>query len=236
MSNVEPGSPADAGGHSFLNSGLVKTGLLYVVLLAGGLWHILSWFQSAMTWLAAPLIMAIAGWVIFEASRGEMSANRRWWLWLAFVFVASIALEWVGVKTGKVFGDYHYGSVLKPFIGPVPLAIGFAWILMTLSGLALAQRALRDRAGEQIFAAAGLTAFFMLIFDLFMESAAMRLDYWQWANGVVDLANYRVWFVGGFIFTWLGLKFKALPKRIPSLAIHAYFAQLLYFILVNLSH
>ena len=74
----------------------------------------------------------------------------------------------------------------------------------------------------------------MTAFDILMEPAAMALNYWNWENGVVPFQNYLAWFVLSFIFTYTGLKLKAISFKIPSIPVHAYFAQLAYFLIVSI--
>ena len=77
-----------------------------------------------------------------------------------------------------------------------------------------------------------LTALLMVCFDLLMEPAAIKLDYWTWISGHIPLQNYLVWFGLGFIFATIGLQTGVLRRPLPQIAIHFYFAQLAYFGLV----
>ena len=47
----------------------------------------------------------------------------------------------------------------------------------------------------------------MVCFDLLMEPAAVKLDYWTWLNGHIHLRNYLVWF---------GLEFHLCDNRFTS--------------------
>jgi uncharacterized membrane protein len=68
-----------------------------------------------------------------------------------------------------------------------------------------------------------------------MEPAAMKLGYWTWHDGIVPWRNYLAWFVFGFILSYIGLRLGLLMEKSSSLAVHAYVAQLGYFMLVKLS-
>jgi putative membrane protein len=227
--------------------------LLYILLFAGGLWHVLGIFQTAMRILAAPLIIALTLLLCVEyfrslgAEAGRNGALRngqpvrfdqrlsKFVWWSVAVIVSSFLIELAGVKTGVIFGAYEYGKTLQPTIMDVPLAIGFAWLGMIVSSAALSQRLLSSRLAGNPHGMALAIALLMVIFDFFMEPAAMRLGYWSWRDGVVPLQNYLAWFVLGYVFSYIGLRLGLFRQRQPALAMHAYFAQLVYFIMVMLA-
>jgi len=225
--------------------------LLYLLLLAGGLWHALDVLQDKMRLLASPTIALICLLLCFDRIRvfeeggarranGEREALRskhlkqKFLLWGVFVIVASFLLEFIGVQTGVIFGAYVYLEALRPVVSNVPIAIGFAWLEMILSSIALAQRITYSRTKSH-FLVALLAAVFMVIFDLFMEPAAMKLGYWQWAENSIPARNYFAWFVFGGIFSYIGVRLGLFKRKISTVAVHAYFAQLLYFLIVNVS-
>lgn len=136
----------------------------------------------------------------------------------AFVslFFLGMAVEWVGVRTGLLFGTYAYGDLLGPKLDGVPLLIGGNWFLVLIGSLGLVIR-VRDHltgwsryqvgrigAASQKFiiplSAAGVATFF----DRFMEPAAMRLGFWSWAAGNVPVYNYICWFLLSFLAFWWG--------------------------------
>ncbi|MDZ7319951.1 MAG: hypothetical protein ONB11_12390, partial [candidate division KSB1 bacterium] len=79
---------------------------LYFFLFAGGLWHVLGVFQTLMRLLAAPLLIALS--IIAFAVTFKILPDQkfRWRLlgWSILVIIASFWIEWLGVKTGKIFG------------------------------------------------------------------------------------------------------------------------------------
>ena len=79
-----------------------------------------------------------------------------------------------------------------------------------------------------------LVALLMVCFDLLMEPAAVKLDYWKWTNNHIPLRNYLMWFGLSFIFTTIGLYTGLFRRLLPTIAVHFYFAQLIYFGLVVL--
>lgn len=216
----------------------MKTFALYFFLLAGGLWQWLGVLQDVMRITAGPVVMLLAIWVLIEYLRLHHADSpdnwkQRVYIWSAVVVVSTFLIEYAGVVTGKVFGAYEYGPTLQPQLLAVPISIGFAWLGMLLSSAAIMQKLLGDRQISDILFAAGI-ALFMVLFDLVMEPAAVALNYWNWFGETIPIQNYAAWFAIGFLLALLGLKNGALRKEQPTLAIHAYMAQLLYFAIVLL--
>ncbi|MCF7805408.1 MAG: carotenoid biosynthesis protein [Candidatus Marinimicrobia bacterium] len=205
----------------------IKLTTLYLLLGAGGLWHLLGLFQSAMAWLAGPLLIGLGVWTAWEWYH-TLSENQRWRYigWATFVIAGSFLLEWIGVKTGVVFGEYHYGTVLQPQVAGVPVAIGFAWLTVMLSSTAVVGRL---RSGMRGWGLVIGGALFMVTFDVILELAAMKLGYWEWEGVLVPIRNYVAWFAGGLIFLSIGDLLKIFPSKIPKILMHMYFAQILYF-------
>lgn len=216
--------------------------LLYVFLLAGGLWHVLGVLQKEMRLLAAPMIVMLCLLLCFEYlcqlrdnATSSNHASQRFVLWSVFVLIGGFCIELAGVKTGIIFGSYFYGKTLQPALWEIPLAIGFAWLGMIISAAVISQRLLPARFSRRPFLIAVCIALLMVVFDVFMEPAAMKLGYWAWHNGVVPWRNYLAWFVFGFILSYIGLRLGLLMEKSSPLAVHAYVAQLGYFLLVKLA-
>jgi putative membrane protein len=75
-------------------------------------------------------------------------------------------------------------------------------------------------------------ALLMTFFDFMMEPAAIKLGYWTWIEVEVPLQNYVAWFILGGLLAGLGYKMGLFKSKHPPLAVHIYFAQLIYFILI----
>jgi len=232
-SNVAQTSPAAAGQTRQARCLRYKIIVLYILLLAGGLWHMLGVLQTTMRVLAAPLLIALCLLLCFDYLHEQ--PNRKFIFWSIFVCVTCFFIELIGVKTGAIFGSYFYGTTLQPTIWNIPVAIGFAWLAMLISAAVMAQYLLPARFYETPFIAASSIAAFMVIFDLFMEPAATKLGYWTWKSENIPLQNYLAWFAFGFILSYIGLRLGLFIKKSSSLALHAYIAQLGYFVLVSLS-
>jgi hypothetical protein len=231
--------------------------LLYILMVAGGLWHILNVLQTAMRLLAAPMIILVALWAAFRYDQrlrrmqsggtasyippvhtSEPSLTRRFHLWNVFVAVFCFVLEYVGVKTGLVFGRYAYTDVLIPAFNGVPLAISFAWLGMLLCSFGITQRLTTPKTS--IWLRSLLVAVCMTIFDVCMEPVAVKLNYWQWleptgnALFVAPINNYVVWFLTSYGLGFLAMRQGLFAVAMPKFAFHGYWAQLLYFAMVAL--
>ena len=203
---------------------------LYFLLLAGGLWHALGWFQTAMRALAGAMLAGIALLLALDMAR-RVEDKRRFALWALLVLAGGFGAEAAGVATGRIFGHYSYSGLLGPKWLDVPLAIAPAWLAIQISSLAVAQRTLRRETAHRIW----LTALLMVLFDAVMEPAAVKLGYWTWAGGGVPLRNALAWGLFGLLFSACARILGLLHTRMSTLGMHAYAAQMGYFCLALLN-
>ena len=211
----------------------LKIGALYLLLGAGGLWHVLGVFQDVMHVLASPVMFGLGIWLFWECWRMYPRDERPKFAIVSIgVILVSFGIEWLGVRTGEIFGSYAYGQTLRPSIGGVPISIGCAWFVMLIASTAVAQKIIPKALTGNPFKLAFLVAALMLCFDLLMEPAAVKLGYWMWLENRVPLQNYLVWFGLSFIFATIGLQTGLFRRQLPKIAVHAYSAQLIYFGLV----
>ena len=216
----------------------VKIGVLYLLLGAGGLWHVLGVFQKVMQVLASPIMIGLGVWLFWECWRIYPRHERsKFAITSIGIVVVSFGIEWLGVRTGQIFGSYLYGQTLQPSIDGIPISIGSAWFVMLIVSTAVAQKiAPKSLADDFRFKIAFLVALLMVCFDLLMEPAAVKLGYWTWMNDHIPLQNYLTWFGLSFIFAVIGFQVGVFRQQLPRIAFHFYFAQLLYFGLVSLSN
>ncbi len=215
----------------------VKVSLLYILMMFGGIWHILGYFETIMHVMAAPLIIGIGLWLFYEnfLLLDDIRRRIRFIQWSIFVVIFTIFIEWVGVRTGLIFGEYSYGPTLFPFIDDVPISIGFAWLGMLLASIALSQKIFPEFTAGKVASTALISGVLMTVFDAFMEPAAVALNYWTWSGATVPMQNYAAWFIISLLLTLAGLKAGLFKKQLSIYGVHAYVAQLIYFILVYFS-
>lgn len=144
------------------------------------------------------------------------------WLWVNFgvrgallgtaIFAAGVALEYVGVLTGAPFGAYRYTGVLAPELpGGVPLAIGFAWLMIVVGGLYTARLLIGVGSGRGEarpwlgWVACLLGAALAVGLDFLLEPVAYHVKhYWEWqgiAEGYygVPWSNFITWFAAALL-------------------------------------
>lgn len=204
--------------------------VLYILLGAGGLWHLLGVFGTTMRVLAGPLIIFMGVWIGWEYRAQVSAGNRtRLYLWMVGVVVGTFLLEWIGIATGVIFGSYRYEDTLQPQVFMVPVAIGFAWLTVLLGAQTLARLVLgRFRFWISLLLPV-VGGFFMVGFDFLLEPAAQQLGYWSWSGGAVPVRNYLVWFFAGVIILTIGQMAQVFPQRPVRFAGHTYIAQVMYF-------
>jgi putative membrane protein len=143
------------------------------------------------------------------------------------VFMAGFMFEALGVATGKIFGEYTYGSVLGIKLWDTPLMIGINWLMLTCTTWDLAGR-IRARKAFRVLAASGL----MVVLDLLLEPVAMKMGMWSWAHNAIPFRNYIAWFLISGIFFSLAAVLKIEFRNKISVAL--WFILFIFFLLLNL--
>jgi len=193
---------------------------------AGVIFHV---FEITRTWmlLLTPFVLLIIGILVILPL--VESHFKPIYLWILSTYLVTFFLEWLGVKTGLVFGSYIYGSTLGLAFDGVPLIIGYNWVLVICGAIQVAVK-LTDNPWFQSLIAALLA----LGFDIILEPVAIRLDYWHWAGNVIPLQNYIAWFTIALVFA--GVYFLFFHKKSPLKGPFSYLllVQTLFFLGLNL--
>jgi putative membrane protein len=118
----------------------------------------------------------------------------------AVIFLASWFVEYWGVSTGIPFGKYSYTHVLWPLIGGVPLAISFAWFIVSVNSLLAARYLLKNTSEAAAIAAASVL---VLATDILLEPFASFINsFWIWELSVIPIQNFLSWFITGLLFVF----------------------------------
>jgi putative membrane protein len=155
------------------------------------------------------------------------NSDQRLLVWAICTYVLTFFIEALGVATGMVFGEYHYGKgMLFQWLG-VPFVIALNWTLLILAVNDLAAR----RSANPIIASffAGLM---IVVYDWFIEPVAMALDYWQWAGNHIPTQNYLAWGLVAFAASF-PLNYYRIRFRHPLLSLYL-IVQLIYFIVLQI--
>jgi putative membrane protein len=132
--------------------------------------------------------------------------------------------EVAGVKTGLLFGDYAYGSILGPKVAAVPLIMGLNWVLMIYGGLAIA-----SRTAPGIIPICLLSAVLVTASDIIIEQFAIMTGMWTWSAGDPPIRNYVGWFFVSFILSLI--YYRKVKSGKGKVAIHIFVYQMILFIL-----
>jgi len=115
------------------------------------------------------------------------------------IFAVSFWVEWWGVNTGILFGNYIYTDVLQPKLLGVPIAIMFAWFAVSSSCFAWVTYIFK---GNSLFTIALVSTSLILASDILLEPFASFVNnFWMWESFKIPVQNFITWFVLGFTFS-----------------------------------
>lgn len=144
------------------------------------------------------------------------------------LMVLGFLVEWLGVKTGWVFGSYAYGSVLGPKLFDVPLIIGVNWAMLALICHGMAHFFVPHQWGSIFLGAALMTGM-----DFLMEPVAVANGYWHWKDGIIPVYNYVCWFVVAWIAN--ALIHRVSLTKMNNISLVLFLVLNLFFLIQNLT-
>ncbi|WNS42606.1 carotenoid biosynthesis protein [Paenibacillus sp. MMS20-IR301] len=136
----------------------------------------------------------------WSVSKEGFRCNIPIWYAAGLIWLGGMAVEWVGVHTGKLFGEYSYSTVLGPLLSGVPVTLGFAWIAVVCNAALISYdfglRGLRLR----LLRAAQVGCWTVLL-DLVLDPVAHARGFWNWEGGggfyYVPWSNFGGWLIAG---------------------------------------
>ena len=174
----------------------------------------------------------------------RQTTSRSFIYFFVICFFSGILAELVGTKTGLLFGNYAYGTVLGPAIEGVPWIIGINWfIVMYCSGTAihtLMNKLAAGKTGNDLPLSGKLRTLALIIdgatlavfFDWLMEPIAVKLGYWKWlGDGQIPFYNYLCWFVISALLLLLFSKMNFYKNN--KFAVHLLGIQAMFFLLLR---
>ncbi len=179
----------------------------------------------ALYWVALPApgnIGFVLTFTAFSLLHGGLKLGaKRVALFFALTVVISYIMEEVGVRTGLIFGPYHYSDMLGPKLSNVPLLIPLGWFMMIYPSWVVAQALL---SGVNVHRPLGMVALALLAaltmtgWDMVMDPPMIAHGNWIWEQGGpyfgVPLHNYFGWVLNTFlIYLAFDLVDRALTKR-----------------------
>jgi putative membrane protein len=196
-------------------------------------------FNSALFISLTPLNLLVCAALIFWT---QEKINVAFISFCLLAFLVGFAAEYVGIHTGKLFGQYSYGEVLGPKWNDVPYMIGIQWLVTIYCigvGMHMFHQRLINRQPNAYgkfpkwwvtLSLIGDGALLAVLFDWVIEPVAIRLGYWKWADGEIPMLNYYSWWgvsallLGAFHF----LQF----KKQNLFALHLLLIQFMFFLLL----
>ena len=172
-------------------------------------------FQGAVgPWVRLPSLGDIGFtmvFVVFALTHCAMvEGGRRMAIFFGVSAVVSYLMEEAGVRTGLVYGAYHYGPMLGPKLVDVPVLIPLAWFMMIYPSWMVAKVLLE---GLPRYSVAGLTAhavtaaLVMTAWDVEMDPGMVVDGNWVWEKGGayfgVPRHNYVGWLATTFLVYWI---------------------------------
>lgn len=149
----------------------------------------------------------ILGFTVFSLCHcGATLGRRRLVLFFLLTVVISFIDEDVGVRTGLVFGPYHYSDMLGVKLDHVPVLIPLGWFMMIYASWVVAQALLRGADLRRPGSAVVLALFAALVmtgWDMVMDPPVSSHGNWVWEQGGpyfgVPLHNYFGWVMNAFL-------------------------------------
>ena len=178
-------------------------GTMYLILTEA-VWH----------WVKLPGLGNVgftAVFVLFALTHCcAVEGPRRTAAFFAISAVVSYAMEEMGVRTGLVFGAYHYSDLLGAKLGHVPVIIPLAWFMMIYPSWMVGRELLRGintRSVTGLTRLAAVAALVMTGWDVVMDPGMAAAGNWIWENGGayfgVPRRNYLGWLATTFLVYWI---------------------------------
>ncbi len=184
-----------------------------IVFFAVTMYMILA--EAASPWFNLPMLGNI-GFVLFFVLFSvfhcwTIEGPKRMGIFFAISAIVTYAMEEIGVRTGLVFGAYHYSDQLGFKLGHVPILIPLGWFMMIYPSRVVAKallRAIDVRSIPGITVLAASSAMVMTAWDMVMDPAMSVLGRnWVWERGGIYFGvprhNYFGWLVTTFVVYWL---------------------------------
>lgn len=166
----------------------------------------LEWSNSVFI-ITAGVLGVIYFMIHFDMLRGMIISF--------IVFLTTFVVEYYGSSTQFLFGNYTYTDHFAPNVLGVPIAIGFAWVMVIATAHALLMK-LRVQSHLLRALIGGLLA---LVMDLILDPVAFEVkQYWIWHESGfyynIPWTNFFGWFLIAFIIHYI-LSF--IPMKTVSL-------------------
>lgn len=194
--------------------------VIYIIFAVGIVGHMSAEHLPLMLKLTPYTLLFCCVLVFFSLAN---SSDGKIMLWIILTFTFTFVIEVLGVKTGKIFGQYFYGDVLGFAISGVPLIIGFNWVFIILGALAISDKLF----GNNLLIILS-TSVISVAFDIILEPNAIKYGYWNWAENIIPIQNYISWFLIAVIVVFIYIRYHI--KINTNIPMHYFIAQTFFFL------
>lgn len=147
-------------------------------------------------------------------------------VWLVCIGILGYSLEWIGVHTHLLFGDYWYDANMGIQLSSVPLVIACNWVVLVAASAAISRKITSSK-----WLGALLIGTIMTLLDVLIEPVAMRSGFWSWKNDIVPIYNYLCWFLAANLLGYLYLV--KIDEKRNILAETLFYCILVFFLILN---
>jgi uncharacterized membrane protein len=189
--------------------------------------------EAVAPWVSLPGLGNIGFTLVFVLFAVLHCARCHGWRRTGLFFAAAAVVSWLleetGVRTGLVYGPYHYSDLLGFKLGHVPILIPLAWFMMIYPSWMVARAlvcGVDTRSAAGIAALALIAAMVMTAWDTVMDPGMSAAGNWIWEHGGpyfgVPLRNYFGWLLTTFLvyvgagLIWRGAKLITSTARMKS--------------------
>ena len=157
-----------------------------------------DWVPSWLEWANSVFIITagVLGFIYFISTFGTFQGI----LMSSLIFVGSFAIEYLGSTYSLLFGSYYYTDYFAPNLFGVPVAIGFAWVMVIATSHAIVHSFLLKSSWLKA-TVGGLLA---VVFDLVLDPVSFIVkSYWVWEESGyyydIPITNFTGWFITAFV-------------------------------------
>ncbi len=167
--------------------------------------------EAAYAWIRLPTagnILFTLVFVLFSVAHcAVLSGGKRTAIFFFASAVVTYAMEEIGIRTGWVFGAYHYSDLLGPKLGHVPVLIPLGWFMMIYPSWMVARALLQGMDTQSplgVVLQASVAALTMTGWDVVMDPGMSTVGQnWVWEHGGsfygVPRHNYLGWLLTTFL-------------------------------------
>ena len=157
--------------------------------------------DAVQPWMHLPKLDHVGFTIVFVLFSlvhcAVLEGQKRTTCFFAISAFTSYVMEEIGVRTGFIYGHYHYSNMLGPKLGSVPMMIPLAWFMMIypswrVAGVlarAIDSDSLLGRSTQALIAAMVMTAW-----DMVMDPGNTVAGLWVWERGgILDDEHSLEW-------------------------------------------